>query len=63
MITTGLMKSERIAAERAAERERRRAEAAADLDPRWPYAVLPFPETFGVMDEPETATPPSQPPA
>ena len=45
----GLMKSERIAAERAAEREQRTVEAAARLDPPWPYAVFSFPEGFGIL--------------
>lgn len=50
MITTGLMKSERLAAERAKSRELKALEAMQRLDPAFPYATLPFPEGFGVMD-------------
>jgi len=50
MITTGLMKSEAGAAERDKARAARIVDAATKLDPPFPYAVLPFPETFGAMD-------------
>ena len=50
MITTGLMKSEEIAAQRNKEAAARLADAATKLDPPFPYAALPFPDTFGATD-------------
>lgn len=61
IITTGLMKSEELAAALEKDREQRAREAVMRLDPEWPYATLPFPEGFGVMEEDseetETSTP------
>lgn len=53
MITTGLMKSEEIAAERSKEYSARANDAVTRLDPTFPYATLPFPEGFGAMDNNE----------
>ena len=53
MIETGLMKSERLAAERGAEARERALAAATRLDPPFPYAKLSFPEGYGAMDDNE----------
>ena len=50
MITTGLMKSERVAMERDKRRAASMADARQELNPPWPYATLPFPELFGVTE-------------
>lgn len=50
---TGLMKSERLAADRAKSREQQAAEAVLRLDPPFPYATLPFPDSFGAAEDNE----------
>ena len=50
MITTGLMKSEELAAVRDKARAASLADARSKLDPAFPYATLPFPDTYGATD-------------
>lgn len=53
MTATGLMKSQALAADRLKTRQERAAEAAARLDPDFPYAAESFPDGFGATEDNE----------